>query len=43
MSVKKTYWKGLSEKHQTPEFVHANTKEFQDDLTIDEFVGGEGV
>ena len=43
MSEKKTYWKGLSEKHQTPEFVQANTKEFQDDLTIDEFVGGEGV
>ena len=43
MSVKKTYWKGISEKHQTPEFVEANTKEFQDDLTIDEFVGGQDV
>ena len=43
MSVKKTYWKGLSEKNQTPEFVEANAKEFQEDLPIDQFIGGEGV
>ena len=43
MSVKKTYWKGLSEKNQTPEFVEANSKEFQDDLPIDQFIGGEDV
>ena len=39
MSVKKTYWKGLSEKHQTPEFVEANSNEFQEDLPIDKFIG----
>ncbi len=43
MSVKKTYWKGLSEKNQTPEFVEANSKEFQEDLPIDQFIGGEDV
>ncbi|MAP01353.1 MAG: molybdopterin oxidoreductase [Flavobacteriales bacterium] len=43
MSVKKTYWKGISEKHNTPEFANAVSKEFQDDLPVDEFVGGEGV
>tara|TARA_Y100001968_G_scaffold333472_1_gene396508 strand:+ start:512 stop:3751 length:3240 start_codon:yes stop_codon:yes gene_type:complete len=43
MSVKKTYWKGISEKHQTPEFVNASSKEFQDDLPVDEFIGDEGL
>ena len=43
MSVKKTYWKGLSEKHQTPEFVDASVKEFQDDLPVDRFIADEGV
>ncbi len=43
MSVKKTYWKGLSEKHQTPEFVDANSNEFQEDLPIDKFIGDEGL
>ena len=43
MSVKKTYWKGLSEKHKTPEFVDASVKEFQDDLPVDQFIADEGV
>ena len=43
MSVKKTYWKGLSEKHQTPEFVDASVKEFQDNLPVDQFIADEGV
>ena len=43
MSMKKTYWKGLSEKHKTPEFVDASVKEFQDDLPVDQFIADEGV
>ncbi len=43
MSEKKTYWKGLSERHQTPDFIESNSKEFQEDLPIDEFIGGEGI
>ena len=32
MGTKKTYWKGIAEKNQTPEFLESNAKEFQDDL-----------
>lgn len=42
MSMNKTYWKGLDEKHQTPEFIEKSNKEFKEDLPIDEFVGTEG-
>ena len=37
MSKTKTYWKGYSEKHQTPEFSISSQKEFQDDVPVDEF------
>jgi MoCo/4Fe-4S cofactor protein with predicted Tat translocation signal len=43
MSLNKTYWKGLDEKSQSPEFIAKATKEFQDDLPIEEFVGSEEV
>ncbi len=43
MSMNKTYWKGLDEKHQTPEFVEKSNKEFQEDLPVGEFLGDEGV
>jgi len=41
MSMNKTYWKGLDEKHQTPEFVENSNKEFREELTVDEFIGDE--
>ncbi len=41
--MNKTYWKGFEEKHQTPEFIENNSKEFAEDLTVDEFVGSEAV
>ena len=40
--MNKTYWKGLDEKHQTPEFIEKSNKEFKEDLPIGEFVGDEG-
>lgn len=40
--MNKTYWKGLDEKHQTPEFIEKSNKEFKEDLPIDEFIGDEG-
>lgn len=43
MSMNKTYWKGLDEKHQSPEFIEKNNKEFREDLPIGEFLGDEGV
>ena len=42
MSKTKTYWKGYSEKHQTPEFSISSQKEFQDDVPVDEFLGSDG-
>ena len=32
MSKTKTYWKGYSEKHHTPDFSISSQKEFQDDV-----------
>ena len=43
MSKTKTYWKGYSEKHQTPEFSISSQKEFQDDVPVDEFLGSDGI
>ena len=43
MSKIKTYWKGYSEKHQTPEFSISSQKEFQDDVPVDEFLGSDGI
>ncbi len=40
--MNKTYWKGLDEKHQTPEFIEKSNKEFKDDLPVGEFIGDEG-
>lgn len=40
--MNKTYWKGLDEKHQTPEFIEKSNKEFKEDLPIGEFIGDEG-
>ncbi len=42
MSMKKTYWKGLDEKHQSPEFIEKSNKEFKEDLPIGEFLADEG-
>ncbi|CAG5086361.1 TAT-variant-translocated molybdopterin oxidoreductase [Parvicella tangerina] len=41
--MNKTYWKGLDEKVQSPEFQERASKEFQDDLPVEEFVGSEEV
>ncbi len=43
MSMNKTYWKGLDEKVQSPEFQERASKEFPEDLPVDEFVGNEEV
>lgn len=43
MSKTKTYWKGYSEKHQTPEFSVSSQKEFKDDVPVDEFLGSDGI
>ena len=43
MSKTKTYWKGYSEKHQTPEFSISSQKEFQDDVPVDEFLNSDGL
>jgi molybdopterin-containing oxidoreductase family iron-sulfur binding subunit len=43
MSKTKTYWKGYSEKHQTPEFSNSSEKEFQDDVPVDEFLNSDGL
>lgn len=43
MSMKKTYWKGLDEKDQSPEFVQNSNKEFREDLSVDEFIGSEAI
>lgn len=41
--MNKTYWKGLDEKVQSPEFQEKASKEFQEDLPIEEFVGSDEV
>ncbi|MBM78529.1 MAG: molybdopterin oxidoreductase [Crocinitomicaceae bacterium] len=43
MSTKKTYWKGYSEKNQTPNFVESSQKEFQDHVPVDQFLSSDGV
>jgi MoCo/4Fe-4S cofactor protein with predicted Tat translocation signal len=43
MSKTKTYWKGYSEKHHTPDFSISSQKEFQDDVPVDEFLGSDGI
>ena len=43
MSMNKTYWKGLDEKGQSPEFKAKANKEFPEDLPIEEFVGSKEV
>ena len=43
MSSKKTYWKGYSEKNQTPTFVESSQKEFQEKIPVDEFLSSDGV
>jgi MoCo/4Fe-4S cofactor protein with predicted Tat translocation signal len=42
MSMNKTYWKGLDEKFQTPEFVEKSKKEFAEELPVEEFIGNSG-
>lgn len=42
MSMNKTYWKGLDEKFQTPEFVEKSKKEFAEELPVEEFLGEAG-
>mgnify|MGYP003297635847 CR=1 FL=1 len=42
MRKTKTYWKGYSEKQQTPEFSISSQKEFQDDVPVDEFLCSDG-
>ena len=38
MSKTKTYWKGYSEKHQTPDFVSSSNKEFREEIPVGEFL-----
>jgi molybdopterin-containing oxidoreductase family iron-sulfur binding subunit len=40
--MNKTYWKGLDEKFQTPEFVEKAKKEFAEELPVEEFIGDAG-
>ncbi len=35
------YWKGLEELHETPEFLASKNQEFQEELSIEEFLGDE--
>ena len=39
----KKYWTGLEELHQTPEFENASSKEFQEDLPVEEFLGNKNL
>ena len=41
MSKTKTYWKGYSEKHQTPDFVSSSKKEFQEEIPVGEFLSSD--
>ena len=41
MSKTKTYWKGYSEKHQTPDFVSSSNKEFQEEIPVGEFLSSD--
>ena len=41
MSKTKTYWKGYAEKHNTPDFINSSNKEFQDDVTVGEFLSSD--
>jgi molybdopterin-containing oxidoreductase family iron-sulfur binding subunit len=41
MSKTKTYWKGYSEKHKTPEFVTSSNKEFQENIPVGEFLSSD--
>ena len=41
MSKTKTYWKGYSEKHQTPDFVSSSNKEFQEKIPVGEFLSSD--
>lgn len=43
MSMNKTYWKGLDEKGQSPEFKTKANQEFPEDLPIEDFIGSEEV
>ena len=43
MSKTKTYWKGYSEKHHTPEFAVSSKKEFREDIPVDEFLSTDGL
>ena len=43
MSKTKTYWKGYSEKNNTPEFLKSSHKEFQEKIPVEEFLADEGV
>ena len=43
MSTKKTYWKGYSEKHQTPSFMESSQKEFQEKIPVDQFLSDDGI
>ncbi len=43
MANQKKYWKGLEELNQSPGFVKAKTKEFAEEVPIDEFLGKQGI
>ena len=43
MSKTKTYWKGYSEKNNTPEFLESSHKEFQEKIPVEEFLADDGV
>jgi MoCo/4Fe-4S cofactor protein with predicted Tat translocation signal len=43
MSNQKKYWKGLEELNESPAFVKAKTKEFAEEVPVDEFLGKQGL
>jgi len=43
MANEKKYWKGLEELNESPSFVKARDKEFDEHVPIDEFLGKEGL
>jgi len=42
MANQKKYWKGLEELTASPSFVKAKTKEFVEEVPVDEFLGNQG-
>jgi molybdopterin-containing oxidoreductase family iron-sulfur binding subunit len=39
MANSKKYWKGLEQLNETPQFLEENSKEFTEEIPVDEFLG----